>query len=55
MRNIEMRWKVPSETTTKPPVLQYRTLGEAYEVGDEIIREWSQWEDVPLVVVDEIE
>jgi len=43
MQNIEMWWKVTGEATTKPPALQYRVLGEAYEFGDEMV-----WEVFPL-------
>ena len=56
MTNIELRWKVQGETTTKPLTLQYRTLSNAYELySNELVRDWSQWMDVPFVVVHEVE
>lgn len=40
---IELRWAVPPETTTAPPVLQYRQTVAGYWPED--------WQDVPRVVV----
>lgn len=39
---IELRWAVPPETTTAPPVLQYRQT---------LVGAWSDWQTVPRVVV----
>jgi hypothetical protein len=51
---IELRWSVPPTTTTEPPILQYRWLqgymdaSGAYNVAH---ADWSEWKDVPRVVV----
>jgi hypothetical protein len=43
---VELRWKVGERTTTEPPVLQVRSRG-AWPCP------WSDWADVPRVVVPE--
>jgi hypothetical protein len=40
---IQLRWAIPPTTTTKPPALQYRQGGKG---------QWTDWLDVPTVVVD---
>lgn len=48
---IELRWVVPDNTTTKPPVLQYR-LAKFYTAwGMSHCAGFSEWQDVPTVVV----
>ena len=58
--SVELRWVVrerPNECRVvngnRIPatvrVLQYRTLGEPYLAGDTARRDWSDWQDVPVV------
>lgn len=47
---VELRWAVPAETTTKAPRLQYRQLPSVVSFGGP---GWSEWQDVPWVVVPE--
>ena len=48
---FEMRWVVPSGTTTQPARLQYRYFHH-YVGEDEIHTIASDWIDVPTVVED---
>lgn len=46
---VELRWAV-AETTTKAPRLQYRVLPAVVSFGGP---GWSEWQDVPWVIVPE--
>jgi hypothetical protein len=48
---VELRWAVPAETTTKAPRLQYRQCSPVISFGAGT--GWSEWQDVPWVVVPE--
>lgn len=47
---IELRYVTPDSTTTEPPKLQYRTTVNVLEIGLHA-HLWSEWTDVPLVVL----
>lgn len=42
---VELRWAIPASTTTERPRLQYRSF------GGRGLGSWSEWQDVPYVVV----
>lgn len=49
MSVVELRWAVPAETTTQAPRLQYRQRPDEIRFGGG--DPWTDWKDVPLVVV----
>lgn len=53
---IEIRWAVPQSTTTEPRVLQVRAATVRYTTTGVIglpVVDWGDWQNVPVVVVDE--
>lgn len=48
---FELRWVLPAGTTTKSPILQYRTKNP----GPWGMGEWSLWQNVPYAVVPTVE
>ena len=51
---IELRWAVPPNTTTEQPRLQMRVLigyMDASGALNVMGAEWSEWKDVPRVVL----
>lgn len=55
---IEMRWSVPSGTSSKAPVLQYRTWHVRLDASGAITPsplpvEWTAWCAVPIEVNEE--
>lgn len=54
--SIELRYAVPAKTTTKAPVLQYRTAQTLLSTRGVIglpSLVWSEWRDVPTIVVED--
>lgn len=52
---VKLRWLVPSETSTKSPVLQFWRVSKRNEECAGIdYSEDGEWVDVPIVVDDEI-
>ena len=50
---VEIRFAVPQHTTTMPPVLQYRVMVPCVDIGGNLCPgDWSEWVDVPRVVLD---
>lgn len=46
---VELRWAIPSSTTTERPRLQYRVCPPIVQIGGPA--GWSEWLEVPYVVV----
>jgi hypothetical protein len=52
--SFELRWIVPNVTTTEPPRLQMRVITDWEADRDGYVSHkvvWSEWTDVPTVVV----
>ncbi len=49
--NLELRWAVKPGTNTDPPRLQYRTATGQFFFNGKTEIKWSEWKDVPKVVV----
>lgn len=53
---IELRWVRSTKTTTEPDKLQYRVHLPVADIGGHLCPgDWTDWQDVPLVVTDEQE
>jgi hypothetical protein len=50
---FELRWTVPTGTTTNPPVLQWRQVIGTTVMGNRVYERWSAWTTVPTVVVND--
>lgn len=53
---IELRWVAPPHTTTKPKKLQWRVHLPVVDIGGNLCPgDWTEWGNVPTVVLDESE
>lgn len=49
---VELRWTRPDGTTTQPDKLQWRVHLPVVDCGGNLCPgDWTEWQDVPLVLI----